>query len=76
MDVWKHSVNVNLKGFLYSVTAVLPLMREGGGHVVVLGGKDPETPNPLYLASQAAVCVLLQELVREFYPGRASARAR
>ena len=66
LDAWERSVDVNLKGFLYSVAAALPLMREGGGgHVVVLGVEDPETPDPLYLASQAAVCVLLQELVWE-----------
>lgn len=66
LDAWERSVDVNLKGFLYSVAAALPVMREGGGgHVVVLGVEDPETPDPLYLASQAAVCVLLQELVWE-----------
>ena len=65
LDAWERSVDVNLNGFLYSVAAALPLMRERGGHVVVLGVEDPETPDPLYLASQAAVCVLLQEMVWE-----------
>lgn len=66
LDAWERSVDVNLKGFLYSVAAALPLMREsGGGHIIVLGVENPEAPDPLYLASQAAVCVLLQELVWE-----------
>ena len=63
VEAWERSVDVNFKGFLYSVAAALPIMRAGGGgHVVCLGA---ESPDPLHRASQAAVRVILQELARE-----------
>lgn len=67
-DAWEASVDVNLKGFVYCMAAALPAMREReGGHVVVLNVRDPR-PDPLSLASRAAVQVLLAQLAREFAP--------
>jgi NADP-dependent 3-hydroxy acid dehydrogenase YdfG len=67
LDAWERSVDVNLKGFLYTVAAALPAMREGGGgHVVCLDAEAPRVPDPLYRASRAAGRVLLQEIAREF----------
>jgi NADP-dependent 3-hydroxy acid dehydrogenase YdfG len=66
LDAWERSVDVNVKGFLYTLAAALPVMREGsGGHVVSLSVEDQETADPLYEASRAAVRVILQELNRE-----------
>lgn len=66
LDSWERSVDVNVKGFLYSIAAALPVMREkGDGHVLVIGADDTQSPDPLYRASRAAVRVLLQELSRE-----------
>jgi NADP-dependent 3-hydroxy acid dehydrogenase YdfG len=67
VEAWERSVDVNVKGFLYSVAAALPIMREGGGgHVICLDAEDPEAPDPLHRAWQVAVRVILRELAREF----------
>jgi NADP-dependent 3-hydroxy acid dehydrogenase YdfG len=66
LDAWERSVDVNFKGFLYTLAAALPIMREGGGgHVVGLSVESPEAADPLYKASRAAGRVILQELGRE-----------
>lgn len=60
---WEESVDVNIKGFLYSLAA-LPLMREGGGGRVIcfsMGDTDP-----LRTAAQNVLRALLRELVQEF----------
>lgn len=73
VEAWERSVDVNLKGFIYSVAAALPIMRAGGGgHVVCLDAEDRRAPDPLYRAGQAAVRVVLQELAREFEDLRAT----
>lgn len=67
LDAWERSVDVNIKGLLYTLAAALPIMREGGrGHVIGLSAEDPGVADPLYRASQASMRVLLQELSREF----------
>jgi NADP-dependent 3-hydroxy acid dehydrogenase YdfG len=64
VEAWERSVDVNLKGFIYSVAAALPLMRDGGGgHVICLDAK--RAGDPLCEAGQAAVRVILQELAGE-----------
>lgn len=65
VEAWERSVDVNFKGFIYSVAAALPIMRAGGGgHVVCLDAGD--RGDPLYRAGRAAVRVILRELAREF----------
>jgi NADP-dependent 3-hydroxy acid dehydrogenase YdfG len=67
LDAWEDSVDVNVKGFLYSLAAALPVMLERrGGRVLLFASDDPEEPDPLYVASQAATDVILGELNTEF----------
>lgn len=66
LDAWARSVDVNVKGFLYTVAAAFPIMREKGGHIFGLHVADTETPSPLYHAGRAAMRVLLRALGREF----------
>ncbi len=64
-ESWGYSVDVNVKGFLYSIAAALPAMlKNGGGEVVVLGAKFPA--GPLCRATRAAVDVLVEEINHEF----------
>jgi NADP-dependent 3-hydroxy acid dehydrogenase YdfG len=66
VEAWERSVDVNLKGFLYTVAAALPIMRSGGGgHIICFAAENPEAPDPVHRASHAAVRVILQELARE-----------
>lgn len=66
LDAWERSVEVNVRGFLYTLAAALPIMRAGGGgHVVCLNVENPEAADPLYGASRAAIRVILQELSHE-----------
>lgn len=61
---WEESVDVNIKGFLYSLAAALPLMCEGGGGRVIcfsMGDTDH-----LRTAAQNVRRALLRELVQEF----------
>lgn len=59
---WERAVDVNVKGFLYSMAAALPALRERGGHVIALGAGKPGPPDPLRRANRAAVSVLIEEL--------------
>ena len=65
IDAWERSLDVNVRGFLYCLAAVLPAMRErGGGRVVVAGVEDTGgTPDPLLRAWRAAVRTILEELL-------------
>ena len=66
LDSWERSVEVNVKGFLYTLAAALPVMREGGGgHVLCLNVENLQTADPLYDASRAAMRVILQRLSHE-----------
>lgn len=68
-ESWGYSVDVNVKGFLYSITAALPVMLEsGGGEIITLGAEAPA--GPLCRASRAAADVLAEEMNHEF-SGRA-----
>jgi NADP-dependent 3-hydroxy acid dehydrogenase YdfG len=68
LNAWERSVDVNVKGFLYTLAAALPIMRAGGGgHVVCLNVENPPSADPLYEASRAAIRVILQELSRELW---------
>lgn len=70
VEAFERSVDVNVKGLLYTLTAVLPAMQEtGGGHVVYLGPEQPEDEDPLYEAGLAAADVLLRESCRAFGSG-------
>lgn len=67
VGAWERSVDVNVKGFVYSVAATLPALREGdGGRVVALGVEDAASTDPLYRAALASVRVLVEELNDRF----------
>lgn len=67
LDAFDGSVDVNVKGFLYTLTAALPAMVEkGGGSVVYLASEEPEGADPLYRAGRAAARELLEGIQREF----------
>lgn len=67
VDAFERSVDVNVKGFLYALTAALPAMVErGGGSVVYLASEEPEGADPLYRAGRAAARELLEGIQREF----------
>ncbi|QIN84559.1 SDR family NAD(P)-dependent oxidoreductase [Rubrobacter tropicus] len=70
VEAFERSVDVNVKGFLYAVTAALPIMRGGGGGCVVYFSAAPDAPDPLCDMGQAAARVLLRELGREFHEER------
>jgi NADP-dependent 3-hydroxy acid dehydrogenase YdfG len=66
LNAWERSVDVNVKGFLYTLAVALPVMRAGsGGHVVCLNVENRETADPLYEASRVATRVILQALSHE-----------
>ena len=62
VDDWERMVDVNLKGVLYCLGAVLPVMLEaGGGHVVNVGsvaGRRPFPGGSVYAATKFAVRAL------------------
>lgn len=63
LDAFERSVDVNVKGFLYALTAALPALREtGNGQVVYLSVEEPEDADALYGVGKAAARVLLREL--------------
>ncbi len=70
VGAWERSVDVNLKGFLYSGAAALPALCEGpGGHVIALGVESAASADSLYRAALASVRALVEEL-NDGFPGR------
>lgn len=75
---WEQMVDLNFKGVLYGVAAVLPIMREQrGGHIVNLSSDADRKVFPgsaVYSATKAAVTLLSEglrfELAREKMPIR------
>ena len=57
-------MDMNIKGFLYALAAVLPLMCEGGGGRVICFSMGEM--NPLRSAAHNVRRALLRELVQEF----------
>jgi len=68
LEAWERSIDVNVNGFAYCLSASLPALREGeGGCMAVLSVEDPAgTPDPFLRASQAAVRVILAGVVAEY----------
>lgn len=74
VDEWDRMIDVNIKGVLYGVAAVLPLFeRQGGGHVVnvasVAGLKVFAPIGSVYSATKFAVRALTEGLRSEAGPG-------
>ncbi len=72
VDEWDRMVDLNVKGLLYCVAAVLPHMLEGGaGHVVNVGsvaGRRPFFGGAVYAATKFAVRALSAGLRLELAP--------
>lgn len=62
VDQWERMIDVNLKGVLYGLGAVLPIMvRQGSGHVVNIGsvaGRRPFPGGSVYAATKFAMRAL------------------
>ncbi|MEQ8331487.1 MAG: SDR family oxidoreductase [Longimicrobiales bacterium] len=62
VDQWERMIDVNLKGVLYGLGAVLPVMvRQGSGHVVNIGsvaGRRPFPGGSVYAATKFAMRAL------------------
>ncbi|MGF1471291.1 MAG: SDR family NAD(P)-dependent oxidoreductase [Rubrobacteraceae bacterium] len=64
LDAWERSIDVNIKGFMYCLSASLPALAEDeGGCIAVLNiGEREGMPDPLLRASQAALRTILEEI--------------
>lgn len=62
VEDWERMIDVNVKGVLYGIAAVLPVMlQQGGGHVVNVGsvaGRRPFPGGSVYSATKFAVRAL------------------
>jgi NAD(P)-dependent dehydrogenase (short-subunit alcohol dehydrogenase family) len=69
---WDKTFDVNVKGYMRTVRACVPLMRRrGGGKIVNMASIAGVTPQPhmgVYCASKAAVLMLTQVLAVELAP--------
>lgn len=73
-DAWERSVDVNVRGFMYSVGAALPAMRDGGGgRVILVSDAGAERRDPLYGAGLAFARAFLLAVSRELAPEGVSA---
>ena len=72
VDEWKRMIDVNIKGLLYGVAAVLPIMlRQKQGHIInmasVFGIKVFAPGGTVYCAAKAAVRTLTEGLRMELH---------
>jgi len=69
IDEWEQMIDVNIKGVLYGIAAVLPHMNErGSGHIIniaSIGGKHGAPSQAHYSASKAAVMGFTRVLAQE-----------
>lgn len=72
VDEWDRMIDVNIKGLLYCVAAVLPTMRaQGTGHIISVGsvaGRRPFYTGAVYSATKFAVRALSAGLREELSP--------
>jgi NAD(P)-dependent dehydrogenase (short-subunit alcohol dehydrogenase family) len=67
-DTLDTMLSMNLKSFFYMARAVLPCMRQTGGHIVAIGARAAVEPAPgaaAYAASKAALVSLVRSLAAE-----------
>jgi len=69
---WDRMIDVNLKGVLYGIAAVLPHMKvQGSGHIInvsSVGGHKVRPGSAVYAATKAAVLMLSEGLRQEVKP--------
>jgi NADP-dependent 3-hydroxy acid dehydrogenase YdfG len=72
VEDWDRTIDVNLKGVLYGIAAVLPHMKEQqGGHVINVSSVAGHTVNPggaVYSATKYGVRVISEALRQEVKP--------
>ena len=72
VDEWDRMVDVNIKGVLYGIAAVLPHMEERKeGHIINISSIDGIAPTPgseVYAAAKSAIEGLCQSLAQEVAP--------
>ncbi|MEH2476966.1 NADP-dependent 3-hydroxy acid dehydrogenase YdfG [Nitrobacteraceae bacterium AZCC 2146] len=69
VDEWNRMIDVNLRGVLHGIAAVLPIMREqGAGHIINVASTSAHRVDPtaaIYCATKYAVRVLSEGLRQE-----------
>jgi NADP-dependent 3-hydroxy acid dehydrogenase YdfG len=69
VEDWDRMIDVNVKGVLYGIAAVLPsMLRRGGGHIVNVGsvaGRRPLPSGTVYSATKFAVRAISAGIHRE-----------
>ncbi|MFK7831392.1 MAG: SDR family oxidoreductase [Congregibacter sp.] len=69
VDDWEHTINVNVKGFLYGIAAALPIFREQGlGHFVTVrstAGLRIAPNQAVYAGTKNAVRTIMEGLRQE-----------
>ncbi|WP_114391206.1 SDR family oxidoreductase [Notoacmeibacter marinus] len=77
MDDWDRMIDINLKGVLYGIKAVLPhMLRQGGGDIVSIAsiaGLRATAINGVYAATKSAVRFAMESLRQE--TGRSAIRS-
>jgi NADP-dependent 3-hydroxy acid dehydrogenase YdfG len=72
VDEWDRMIDVNVRGLLYCIAAVLPVMlRQGSGHIVNVGsvaGRRPFPTGTIYSATKFAVRAISTGLRAELSP--------
>lgn len=72
VEEWDRMMDVNVRGLLYCIAAVLPAMlRQGGGHIVNVGsvaGRRPFPAGTIYSATKFAVRAISAGLRNELSP--------
>jgi NADP-dependent 3-hydroxy acid dehydrogenase YdfG len=73
IDDWERMIDVNIRGLLYSIAAVLPqFQRQGGGHFVTIASTAAREVLPaaaVYSATKFAACVIAEGMRLESDPG-------
>ena len=72
VDDWEHMIDVNLKGVLYGIAAVLPHMKaQKSGHIIntsSVAGHKVRPGSAVYAATKTAVLVISEGLRQEVKP--------
>jgi len=73
VDAWAEMIDINLKGVLYGIAAVLPVMRrQNSGHIINLSSTmahgGPSAGAAVYVATKAAVSAISEAFRQEAGP--------
>ena len=72
IDAWEATIRLNLLGVYYTAKFAIPLMKENGGHMIVvgsgLGHRVGDDVHSAYSASKAGAWMLTRALAKELAP--------